>query len=195
MFVSARISLRAGGGLKLYCPRCAAQNLDDAKFCRACGINLESVALALSGEHHPAKLDKNKGEHALDELSWLEKRNEAVSGLIKGTGLLAASLLIGMALGLFSNSNEWIIIWVGLAGWMACWGVIALTTGIGTLLESKSMLRYIKRTSQETLAPAAQSLLTDDSRRIPDALSPPVSVTEYTTEPLPKERRKSKQTS
>ncbi|MBA2732993.1 MAG: zinc-ribbon domain-containing protein, partial [Acidobacteria bacterium] len=31
----------------MYCPRCSAQNLDDAKFCRACGTNLETVALAL----------------------------------------------------------------------------------------------------------------------------------------------------
>jgi hypothetical protein len=165
------------------------------KFCRACGTNLETVALALSGESHPARLTKDKGGHALDELSWLEKRNEAISGIIKGTGLLAASLLIGVALGLLSNANDWIIIWVGLAGWMACWGVIALTTGIGTHLQSKSMLRYIKRTSQETIAPATQPLLMDDSRKITDALSPPPSVTEYTTEPLAKERRKSKQTS
>ena len=179
----------------MYCPRCAAQNLDDAKFCRACGTNLESVALALSGEHRPAKLGKDRGGDTLDEMSWLEKRNEAVSSIIKGTGLMAASLLIGVALGLFSKAADWIIIWVGLAGWMACWGVISMTSGIGTLLESKSMLRYIKRTSQETLAPAAQSLLADDSRRIPDALAPPISVTEYTTEPLPKERRKSRQTS
>ncbi|MDT4897374.1 MAG: zinc-ribbon domain [Acidobacteriota bacterium] len=174
----------------MYCPRCAAQNLDDAKFCRACGTNLEAVALALSGQYHL----KDQAGDAPDEKSWLKKRSEAVSGLIKGAGLLAASLLIGGALGLFSNGKDWIIVWVALAGWMACWGVIALTSGLGTLLESKSMLRYIERTAQETVAPTAQPLLADDSRKIPDAL-PPVSVTEYTTEPLPKERRQSKQTS
>ncbi len=38
----------------MFCPRCAAQNLDDAKFCRACGTNLESIALALSGRYLPA---------------------------------------------------------------------------------------------------------------------------------------------
>jgi hypothetical protein len=125
----------------------------------------------------------------------LEKRNEAVSSIIKGAGLLAASLLIGVALGLFSKAADWIIIWVGLAGWMACWGVISMTSAVGTLFESKSMLRYIERTDQKTIAPIAQPLLADDSRKIPDALSSPLSVTEYTTEPLPKEGRKSRQTS
>ena len=172
----------------MYCPRCAAQNLDDAKFCRACGTNLESVALALTGQYHPAGLNKD----AKVDKNWWEKRSEGISSIIKGAGLLAASLLIGVALGLFSDEKGWIIVWVGLAGWMACWGVIALTSGIGTLLESKSMLRYIERTANANVTD--QPLLADDSRKIPDALPPP-SVTEYATEPLPKEHRKSKQTS
>jgi hypothetical protein len=179
----------------LYCPRCAAQNLDDVKFCRACGTNLESVALALSGQHHPVKLDRGKAGDAQGGKSWLEKRTEGMNSIIKGAGLLAASLLIGVALGLFSNTSDWIMVWIVFAGWMACWGVIALTSGIGTLLESKSMLRHIERTAPETIAPITQSLLTDDSRKIPDALSSHPSVTEYTTEPLPKEHRKSRQTS
>ena len=178
----------------MYCPRCAAENLDDAKFCRACGTNLETVALALADQYHPARLKKGKAADERDEISWLEKRNEAVSSIIKGAGLLAASLLIGVALGLFSKAADWIIIWVGLAGWMACWGVISMTSAVGNLLESKSMLRYIERTDQKTIAPIAQPLLADDSRKIPDALSYPPSVTEYTTEPLPQKRRKSKQT-
>ena len=32
----------------MYCPRCATQNLDGAKFCRACGTNLEARLLANS---------------------------------------------------------------------------------------------------------------------------------------------------
>src|SRR5258705_4453569 len=32
----------------MYCPRCAAPNNDDMKFCRACGENLTVVAQAMS---------------------------------------------------------------------------------------------------------------------------------------------------
>lgn len=33
----------------MYCPRCAVQNLDDAKFCRACGADIRLVPHALQG--------------------------------------------------------------------------------------------------------------------------------------------------
>ncbi len=104
----------------MYCPRCAAQNLDDAKFCRGCGTNLETVALALADQYQPKKRAAAKGKPAKPEKSWAEKRTEGTTSLVKGAGLLGASLLIGVALGLFSNQADWIIIWVGLVGWMAC---------------------------------------------------------------------------
>src|SRR5687767_6602495 len=97
----------------MYCPRCAAQNLDDAKFCRGCGTSLETVALALSGQYQPAA---NSGDSSKD---WLEVRHEGVQRLIRGIGLLGAALLIGVALGLFSDTNDWIIIWLVFVGWMA----------------------------------------------------------------------------
>ncbi|MGH9943300.1 MAG: zinc ribbon domain-containing protein [Pyrinomonadaceae bacterium] len=33
----------------MYCPKCAAQNLGDAKYCRACGMDIHLVPLALQG--------------------------------------------------------------------------------------------------------------------------------------------------
>ena len=44
----------------MYCPRCAAQNIDDAKFCRSCGADISLVPQALSGrlpENRPANLE------------------------------------------------------------------------------------------------------------------------------------------
>ena len=167
----------------MYCPRCAAQNLDDARFCRGCGTNLETVALALSDQYHPAK---RGGDEDLAEESWLEKRSEGTGAIVKGAGLLGASLLIGVALGLFSNQPDWIIIWVGLAGWMACWGFISLTSGIHALMESRFMERQLKQKAAEA---AIQSSPMDDPSLLPDApvtnrLSFPPSVTEHTTELL-----------
>jgi small basic protein len=182
----------------MYCPRCAAQNLDDVKFCRACGTNLEVVALALADQNKPAKASKDEDEKEKAEKNWMEKRSEGVGDLVKGAGLMMASLLIGIALGLFSNQPDWIVIWLGTAGWMACWGVISLSSGIRALLESKFMLRQMGLTANVIAAPAAQQLSLNDARAIPTALdtprlSTPPSVTEQTTVPLTKQPSTSKE--
>lgn len=185
----------------MYCPRCAAQNLDDVKFCRACGTNLETVALALSAEKHPAKVSKDKDEELQPQKSWIEKRKEGMDGIVKGTGLMGASLLIGIALGLFSNAPDWIIIWAAMAGWMACWGFISIVSGIGALAESRFMRRQLGEITSGDTTPISQSLSSADPRMLPDApdtpkLSPPPSVTEHTTKPLNKQQQQaSKQVS
>jgi hypothetical protein len=175
----------------MYCPRCAEQNLDNVKFCRACGTNLETVALALSDQYHPSKVSEDIDEELKPEKSWIEKRKEGVDGIIKGAGLMGASLLIGIALGIFSNTADWIIIWVGLAGWMACWGFISLVSGIGALIESRFLLRQLGQTASGTSAQTPQALPANDQRMFPDTpvtplLSPPPSVTEHTTKTLNK---------
>jgi hypothetical protein len=175
----------------MYCPRCAAQNLDDAKFCRACGTNLEPVALALSGKYPRPKPHKDKTEASQPEKSPLEKRREGVNTIVRGSGLLAASLLIGVALGLFSNAPDWGIIWVAMAGWMACWGIISMTSGIGAIMDSKFVARQLEQASGEAAARTIQASPAGDERALPGApaasgLPLPPSVTEHTTEPLVK---------
>ncbi len=34
----------------MFCPKCAAQNVEDAKFCRACGADISLVPQALTGQ-------------------------------------------------------------------------------------------------------------------------------------------------
>ena len=55
----------------MFCPRCAADNSDDAKYCRACGADIHLVPQALTGllpaevteaEDRPAKKSKKKDE-------------------------------------------------------------------------------------------------------------------------------------
>jgi ribosomal protein L40E len=172
----------------MYCPRCAAQNLDDAKFCRACGTNLLTVALALADQYHPARTDVDEEQAAQAEQSWLEKRTEGVSKIVKGAGLLLTSLLIGVAMGLFSNAPDWMIIWIAMVGWMAVWGVISLTSGISDVLASRLMARQLNQ--KATTASALQSSAIEEQKMLPDVpatnrLSAPPSVTERTTELLP----------
>jgi hypothetical protein len=182
----------------MYCPRCAAQNPDETKFCRACGTNLEAVSLALSD---PDYLTGHEEEEEPETAkSWIEKRREGTDNIVKGAGWLTASLVIGGALGLFSNAHDWIIIWMAMAGWMACWGIISITSGIRSLLEARFMLRYPGHTASAIPQRDTQELTAKEQAMLPDALaartfSPPLSVTENTTEPLVKHDPASKRAS
>ena len=156
----------------MYCPRCAAQNLDDAHFCRGCGTNLETVVLALSGQLPVERDDDSK--------DWLAIRHEGVQKLIRATGLLGAALLIGAALGLFSDTNDWIIIWLIFVGWMAAWGVISFVSGIGSLTEARFVRRRVEQSSIGSLPERSPEFAT--AQLTPSRL--PLSVTEHTTKSL-----------
>ena len=167
----------------MFCPRCAAQNLDDAKFCRACGTNLETVALALADQYHPAKRDAGLAEDPFQ--SWLKTRTESINKISKGFGLLVSSLLIGVALGLFSNTHDWIIIWMAMVGWMAVIGIISMVTGTASLMESRFMRRQLGQGS-EVFSQPGKALPANDRVVLNEATTAPIlrpqpSVTEHTT--------------
>lgn len=176
----------------MYCPQCATPNVDDVKFCRSCGAELEAVALALSGKSAQsikASPDKSESKTAQD---WLEKRIEGVSGVTRGSILLTVSLLIGIAMALFLPSSfdaPWILIWMVFFGWLAVWGGIEMAYGISSVLESKSRLRLLKLAGYESVDVIQQQLSSrgDASPLMsPSAFrsSPPVSVTDGTTRQL-----------
>lgn len=172
----------------MYCPQCATPNADDVKFCRSCGRELEAVALALSGKSIKTDLNKSESKTAQD---WLEKRIEGVSGVTRGSILLAVSLLIGLAMALFLPSSfdaPWILIWMVFFGWLAVWGGIEMAYGLSNVLESKSRLRLLKLSGKESSDAVHQQLSSGEPLPIMSPSdfrsSPPVSVTDGTTRQL-----------
>ena len=181
----------------MYCPRCATQNLEGAKFCRACGTNLETVALALAHQLDPALSDKDAAKTKQGKTK-LEKRREGLTRIIRASGLIGASALIGAALALFSGKPDWIIIWMIFAGWLACWGVIAFVSGIADLIESGFTPLHATHTAGETISRTTPLRSGDDQGILTPAtprLSVPSSVTEHTTELLNGQHPTSKSTS
>src|SRR5262245_50004940 len=70
----------------MFCPQCANHNLDEAKFCRVCGTNLELVSLALTNRlPQPLVAPGSKA---------LEKRAAGTGAVVQGAILLGTSLLI-----------------------------------------------------------------------------------------------------
>lgn len=171
----------------MYCPKCATQNIDGSKFCRSCGTNLEVVALALSD---------NANE---EEKSWLKKRGKGVRLTVQGAILTGFSLLIAIALALFSDNPAWFVIWIAFFGWMACWGVISLVLGYGNIMEASIMLREKNKKSlpdihANQLAPGNESEMISTGLTTSE-LAVPLSITEQTTRSLDKKHSASKHTS
>lgn len=164
----------------MYCPRCATQNLDDAKFCRTCGTNLETVGLALAGKY-PVESDSDEKER---EPTALEKRREGMSKIVQASGLLGSSLLIGAALGLFSNQHDWIMIWMIFTGWMACWGIFSMVGGIAALMESKAL----RDSEYPGIVESRRDRALDTSGLSVPQLPSPRSITEHTTKSLGEQR-------
>lgn len=178
----------------MYCPQCATPNADDVKFCRSCGRELEAVALALNGKSEkPVKAGAKQAEQRTAQ-HWLEKQVEGTSGIIRGSILLAVSVLIGAAMALFMPASfdaPWILIWIVFFGWMAVWGGIEMAYGISNVLEAKSRLRLMRLTGERQAidAKTPESAFIGGPTRGADAHAdlvpaPPASVTEGTTRHL-----------
>lgn len=193
----------------MYCPRCAKQDVDGAKFCRNCGADLETVALALDGKLVPPLTASdvksltwdapNKGwedryNNPQSTEDWVRKQSAGVNFMVRGATLLGAVLLAGtIILRLFGVSVWPLIIWAGVFGWMGWWGIAYLAEGLGAIIQSKNMLRRSEPIGIESDSDLRAPVLyaTGELRSLADATigskaTPRSSVTEDTTARLNK---------
>ncbi len=88
----------------MYCPKCATDNLDSARYCRACGTDISLVPQALTGELPLARASEDEEE--LDRKGRRRKRRHGtpptMEGSIKnifiGLGFLFAALALSRTL-------------------------------------------------------------------------------------------------
>jgi hypothetical protein len=162
----------------MFCPKCAAQNLDEAKFCRACGADISLVPQALTGQLPRAE----------DELSEFDEfgRSRVERGarnLVGGLCYLCLFLLV-----MFYFRQFW---------WMTFWfvfpAIAKISKGVGLLArhawrQSGHLPGGIKDTarfgaSETTALPRVgfNEIAPADTSEI---VAPPPSVTEGTTRHL-----------
>jgi zinc-ribbon domain len=176
----------------MFCPQCAAENQDHTKFCRNCGMDLRAVGLALNALLMP----RPKGSDVEGKNSkWLKRESDGIHSVVQGVLLSVMSVLLGVALALFSNKPDWIIIWLIFCGWLAVWGTIEMGSGISDLIQSRIMLRRIDRLASRAIIPSTPAVpampAVEDTQRMAETAdareaSSPLSVTEHTTAPLNK---------
>lgn len=162
----------------MFCPKCAAQNLDEAKFCRACGADIRLVPQALTGRL--ARVD--------DDLSEFDERGRSrvergTKKLVQGIGFLLVFLFTIF----YFRSAFWATFWfvfpaignigagVGLLAQHAWRQSGHLPGGVkGTTRLGASETTALPRMNLDEIAPADTS----------EIVTPPPSVTEGTTRHL-----------
>ena len=169
----------------MYCPRCAVQNLDDAKFCRACGADISLVPHALQGTLHAA-FDRPGGAKAARRGKGKKRAPATVDGGLK-------SIFTGF--GLFIIFLTGLFVFRG-AFWLTIWFIIpALANvgeGIGQLIRARQEGARLTATTPASEggdfrpalfapAPFAGELSSPDTTEI---VRVPASVTDGTTRHL-----------
>ena len=165
----------------MYCPRCATQNIDSARFCRSCGANLSLVPQALTGrlpEDRSAKV-----ERAIEGAIKRRRQPDLARGIRKSF-LGLAFLTIAAVLFITRGS-------AGLGGIGLLFpAFILLGKGIAEIVTVLSAANSAEQISTPQSAPSTNQL---SPHQAFEQMTPP-SVTEGTTrhmDPLPERRRES----
>jgi zinc-ribbon domain len=163
----------------MFCPNCAAQNLDGASYCRVCGANISLVPQALSGQLTSADVEglSRSDKGALKRQS----REVSLGNAFRNAFMGVAFLLVSMALAFSAMGRGW---WF----WMLIPAFSMMGTGVSQYIrvkeeEKRAMLRG---GPAQQFQPAMQPPPRVNSfpRSNTGELVPPPSVTEGTTRHL-----------
>jgi len=159
----------------MFCPKCAAQNIDGASFCRVCGANISLVPQALSGK----ALSQPDSRELRRSRRKRGSRDASIESALKNVFIGIAWLVIALALS-----------WTGRGAWWWFWLLIpafgSLGKGVAELIryrEEKKEPAPLLGYSPPSLGPQ-QSVPPLPVRRTGELVTPPASVTEGTTRHL-----------
>jgi hypothetical protein len=170
----------------MFCPKCAAQNVEGASFCRVCGANVSLVPQALTGQLPEAKADDYLSRRMRRRMRERERGVEpsmekGIMNVFMGIGFIIAALAIMFK---FPSGVFW--------GWsLFIPGFSHLGRGVGSIVAARrhepaslagpNTIAYLPNDRSS----AAGSMLSEPNVRNTGELRPPVpSVTEGTTRHL-----------
>ena len=162
----------------MFCPKCAAQNLDGASFCRVCGANISLVPQALTGQLPQALEDEGSkiGRRARRRGG---KREPSLDHAFKNVFMGMAFLFISVALAFSRMGYGW---WF----WMLIPAFSMMGSGVAQyirLRESKKQAYLPNALGQPAIAPPRR-VDVFPARSTGELVPPPPSVTEGTTRHL-----------
>ncbi len=156
----------------MFCPKCAAQNVDGASFCRSCGANISLVPQALTGQlatRYDDKYDRGSRRKRHREPTL----DEGIRHFMMGLAFIIISVLVGKY-----SPGGWTW-WY----WLLIPAFTLLGKGISEIIRSRQI--------KDSAAVAGQSQIATGTRmeslpslRTGELMSPVPSVTEGTTRHL-----------
>ena len=160
----------------MFCPKCAAQNVDGASFCRVCGANISLVPQALSGQ-----LPADPADRSLDALRARKRHNRepSVESAITTICTGLAFLIVTVVLAFSEMGYGW---WF----WMLIPAFSCMGSGIAKYVKYREVRsRFPQPPVAFQSSPSAPSPVASLPTRNTGELQPaPVSVTEGTTRHL-----------
>jgi hypothetical protein len=162
----------------MFCPKCATQNLEGAKFCRSCGANVSLVPQALSGQLPQAPRDDLE-DCGFGRRKRRGRREGTLDSAFKNVFMGIAFLLVSLALAFSRMGAGW---WF----WMMIPAFSMMGTGVAQYIRLKEREKQAflpGNFSQPSLQPPAQAGAFP-TRNTGELLAPPPSVTEGTTRHL-----------
>lgn len=158
----------------MFCPKCASQNIDGAKFCRACGANISLVPQALTGQlPQPTNDSLNRHFRRRRRGHGPPTLEQGVRQTVTGLGFLAVAISIA----LFAPAGR--LWWF----WLLIPAFSLLGKGISEIVRAKNSGRSITQAEVDREIPAAR-LSTLPPSDTGELAPPPPSITEGTTRHL-----------
>jgi hypothetical protein len=159
----------------MFCPKCAAQNVDGASFCRVCGANISLVPQALSG-HLPAPAESGRDARRARKRHDREPSVESAITTI-ATGL--AFLIVSVVLAFSEMGYGW---WF----WMLIPAFSCMGSGVAKYVKYKEVRsRFLQpAVAVQSSLSAPSPVASLPTRNTGELIQAPASVTEGTTRHL-----------
>ena len=166
----------------MFCPKCATQNIDGARFCRACGADVSLVPMAMSGnlpqaQPAPQMIESSRRGRRRNRVPTYES---AFSNLGMGIAFAVISLMV---LRFAPGGQVW---WF----WMLIPAFMMAFRGIGEFARLRNEPKALPNASTPTQPPAmapAPARVEFAPYNTSELMPPPPSVTEGTTRHLAQE--------
>ncbi len=161
----------------MFCPKCATQNVDGAKFCRSCGADISLIPQAMTGHLQTAaqvneEVESDYGRRRRHGRPSMEK---GIKSLFMGFGFLLVAIILAFA----HDGRGW---WY----WMLIPSFSMLGGGVAEYLRAKNAQKAItyQPTTAQVAAPRSTYMNELPPRNTSEIMAPPPSVVEGTTRHL-----------